>query len=153
MIEKEGVMDIQSKIAARRAELAKQDRDAQQDARAQAKAMVSPLEATQGPHLWTLDGGVETAIPKSSAHLEEALKREVNRLARSRFSTTENGVVGLLLVGGIVLAFNAFWLGMAAISASVFYAFVIRAGYKEQIHAELNSGATGPLGNENSPER
>jgi len=40
MIEKEGVMDIQSKIAARRAELAKQDRDAQQDARAQAKAMV-----------------------------------------------------------------------------------------------------------------
>lgn len=145
-------MDIQAKVAARRAELERTAKTRQAEAEAAAKAAqqaakreasrrLAEFEVRQAP----LASAEHNSTPASRSDdgvdeqlVEKELDKQLDRKANDMWSTTENVIAVFLILGGIATMFiYGFWLGLAMVLAGGFYCNMLDKKYKRIIKASM----------------
>ena len=141
-------MDIQKKVAARRAELAEQRKEQIQEERV-ARKEAKEIAKSRVAHINPKDGAIVTDAPitvsatkATQQHIDIAMKKEVDSLADNRMTALESKTVMILGLGGLVMMFFAFPIGLIMFIIGVIYHQVVRSKYKEQVQKELDSTLT-----------
>lgn len=162
-------MDLNTKIAERRAELQReqaaedarrrqevleqaqrrraQERAIEESAEKEAKQKIQAIEAQ-------LHGTKERASTEPAPVLDERVSQEAAKkvdahirvLANKRFTQGENWVGGLLLFGSVLGFFMAWWIGLGMLIWAGYYATTARNRHEAEIRAELARNKEGSNG-------